>query len=211
MPQVLTGPYILQFPSINLAVIDSSNACDYGLLNSDSYVNQFSILNNLIKTAASDGKQTWVQTHRPLWGIDKLDTGGSCGKNNANKYCVVNKTMQHAMKQNHLPKSVNLIVSGHMHRFQMVDFKSDKHPDQLVVGNSGVKLSSLHPKKSKQIKIGKHKATVKGAKQFGYMNISLTGDNQWQGQLLNPNLSSPILFDCDSANYPMCQKPVTTK
>lgn len=209
-PQILSAPYILQFPTLNLAMVDSTNACDYGLLNSENYINQFSILKNLIKTAASDDKPTWIQTHRPIWGVDKLDSGGSCGKNKSNKYCIVNKTMQNAMKQYRLPKAVNLIVSGHMHRFQLVDFKSDKHPDQLVVGNGGVKLSGLHPKTSKQIEIGKYKAAVLGIKQFGYMNIKLKPNDQWQGQLLNPNLSPSVLLNCDSLNYPMCEKPDTT-
>ena len=200
-PEVLSPPYLLSFSSLNLAVIDSTNACDYGLLNSDSYINQFSILQNLIKSA-DNNKPTWLQMHRPLWGVD----GGSCGNNSSAQYCYVNQTMQNAIKHSPLAKSVDLIVSGHMHRFQLVDFKSKKRPDQLVIGNSGVKLSGLHPKTTKVLKIDNKKATVMGLKQFGYMNISLSGNKSWVGELLNPNLAEPVLLQCDSKKYPMCKK-----
>ena len=204
-PEVFSPPYLLNFSSLNLAVVDSSNACDYGLLNRDSYINQFSILQNLINSA-DNNHQTWVQMHRPLWGVDGLDAGGSCGNDSSGKYCYVNQTMQNANKHSPLPKSVNLIVSGHMHRFQFVDFKSKKHPDQLIVGNSGVKLSSLHPKTTKTLKIDNHTTTVMGIKQFGYMNISLNGNKNWVGELLNPNLAEPVLLQCDSKKYPACKK-----
>ena len=125
-PTVLSSPYLVSFPSLNIAVLDSANACDYGQLNSESYLNQYALLQQLIHNA-DKGQQTWLQMHRPLWGVDSLDTSGSCGGNPSDKYCYVNQTMQTAQHKFELPKSVNLVVSGHMHRFQVTDFKSKKH------------------------------------------------------------------------------------
>ena len=208
-PTVLSPPYLVSFPQLNIAVLDSANACDYGQLNSDNYLNQYSMLQHLIKNA-DKGQQTWLQMHRPLWGVDSLDDNGSCGGNPSDKYCYVNQTMQSANHKFELPKSVNLIVSGHMHRFQVTDFNSKKHADQLVVGNSGVKLSRQKKKKTTKLKINGHKAIVIGLKQFGYMNISIS-DNNWVGQLLNPELNEPVLIECDSIKKPMCKKTKRNK
>lgn len=201
--QVLSPPFLLAFNSLNIAMVDSANACDYGLLHADEYINQFAIVQSLIDAAKNDN-QTWLQMHRPMWGVDGLDAGGSCG-NDSQQNCFVNQTMQNAIDTNPLDASIDLIVSGHMHRFQVVDFTSRKHPDQLVVGNSGVKLSSMHPKKTTSMKIDGDKATVMGSEQFGYMNITLDGDN-WSGELVNPQLSSTPLFTCDSQKKVLCDQ-----
>ncbi len=208
-PAVLPPPYVVNLDGLNVAVIDSANACDSGILHAESYRNQLALLQQLLEDS-KDQDNTWVQTHRPLWGVDKLDTGGSCGLD-AGKYCIINQTMQTAMTQAALPKQVDLIMSGHMHRFQVLDFKSNKHPDQFVVGNSGVKLSGLHPKKTKSLSVDGHQATVMGVKQFGFMNFQLQDKSQWQGQLLNPTLSQPLLLSCDSKHKPICQPPKTSK
>jgi hypothetical protein len=174
------------------------------MLNESSYINQFSLLQHLIHNSNTNN-QTWLQMHRPLWGVDKLDDNGSCGTDVEDKYCYVNQTMQQANDNFPLDKSVDLIVSGHMHRFQVVDFKSSKHPDQLIVGNSGVQLSSMHPKKTEKLKIDGNKTTVMGNDQFGYMTINITSKN-WVGELINPNLTTPILMSCDSRKSPLCKE-----
>ncbi len=202
-PQILSQPFLLDFKNLNVAVVDSANACDYGLLNGDAYINQYAMVQGLID-AAGNKNQTWLQMHRPMWGVDELDAGGSCG-NGSKKYCFVNQTMQNAIDVMPLDASVDLVVSGHMHRFQVVDFSSKRHPDQLVIGNSGVKLSGMHPKKTTAMKINGKKAIVMGAKQFGYMNITLDGKD-WHGELVNPQLSQSPLFVCDSQNKVLCKK-----
>jgi hypothetical protein len=203
-PTILSTPYVVELGNLNVAVLDSANACDYGLLNESSYTNQFSLLQHLIHNS-NPKNQTWLQMHRPLWAVDQLDDMGSCGTSVDDKFCYVNQTMQLANAQFPLDKSVDLIVSGHMHRFQVVDFKSSKHADQLVVGNSGVKLSGMHPKKTTKLKIDSHKATVMGVDQFGYMTFNITSKN-WLGELINPNLETPLLMKCDSKKTPLCEK-----
>ncbi len=202
-PEVLTPPYLVSLKGLNLAVVDSANACDSGWLHADNYRNQFSIVKQLIH---NNKNTTWVQTHRPLWGVDQLDNNGSCGIDSG-KYCIINQTMQAAVAETSLPESVDLIMSGHMHRFQVLDFKATKHADQFVVGNSGVKLSGLHPKKTKTLTIDGQQATIMGIKQFGYMSFQLQGSKNWQGQLLNPTLAKPVLLSCDSQNKPICSMP----
>ena len=202
-PLVLSPPYLVNLGSLDVVVLDSANACDSGLLNSDSYVNQFTMVQGLINNADGNKKQTWLQTHRPLWGVDKLDTGGKCGPQGSDKYCYVNQTLQYANRQSPLPSEVDLVVSGHMHRFQVVGFSTD-HPQQLIVGNSGVELATTHPKKAAELMIDGTEATVMGTSEFGYMSIDV-GQNYWTGTLLNA--SPPV--SCDSRKPKIC--PPTKK
>lgn len=197
-PLVLSAPYLVDLGTLNLVVLDSANACDAGLLNSESYINQFSLLRRLIGNAGNN-KRTWLQTHRPLWGVDKLDTVGACGSE-ADKYCYVNQTLQHANTRSPLPDNVELILSGHMHRFQIVSFEGS-HAQQLIIGNGGVELSKLYPKKPKKLMIAGDKAHVTGVSQFGFMEITVDKQH-WRGRLLGQGGSK--LAECHSKDSPIC-------
>ena len=200
-PNVFSAPYLINLNGINVAVLDSANACDAGSLNQALYQNQLGLMNRLIAQADQDDP-TWVQSHRPFWGVDKLDDNGFCG-DDSEQYCMVTQTIQNVLDVQPLNQNVQLVLSGHMHRFQLVDFKSSKHPDQFVVGNSGVKLAHMHPKKTKQLTIDGHQATVMGLDQFGYMSFDLDTHQSWQGQVLNDQ--NQVLMDCDSRQKPLCQ------
>ncbi|MFC3194897.1 metallophosphoesterase [Marinicella sediminis] len=202
-PDVLSAPYVIDLSGLNVAVLDSANACDAGSLFVNSYENQLALMNQLIRNAGQD-EATWVQTHRPLWGVDQLDDNGNCGSD-PGKYCMINQTLQRAMNSQPLDATVRLIMSGHMHRFQVADFKSAKHPDQFVIGNSGVRLSGMHPKTTQKLIIDGHQATVMGLDQFGFMAFSLQKHNQWQGEVLDSQ--SNALLTCDSEHKPICTKP----
>ena len=186
---------------LNVAVLDSANACDAGSLHEDAYQNQLVLMNRLI-AQADDKDPSWVMTHRPFWGVDKLDDLGSCGTD-SDTYCMVTQTIQRVLDKHPLNQAVQLIFSGHMHRYQVVDFSSDKHPDQFVIGNSGVKLAHMHPKTTQKLKVDGHKATVMGLDQFGYMSFRLLDKQQWQGQVLGTDQS--VLMHCASKNRPLCQ------
>ena len=111
----------------------------------------------------------------------------------------MNQTLQYANTQSPLPSEVDLVVSGHMHRFQVVSFSTD-HPQQLIVGNSGVKLAKTHPKKAEKLKIDGDEATVMGMSEFGYMSI-VVRQNHWTGTLIN---ASPLVT-CDSRKSTICK------
>jgi len=202
-PNVLSAPYLINLKGLNVAVLDSANACDAGLLNEDAYQNQLVLMNRLVAQTDHDDP-TWVQSHRPFWGVDKQDDTGACGSD-SNQYCMVTQTIQQVMDSEPLNQHVQLILSGHMHRFQLVDFKSGKHPDQFVVGNSGVKLAHMHPKKTKTLTVDGHQATVMGLDQFGFMNFDLGKHQAWQGQVLNSQ--NQVMLSCDSQQKPLCQNP----
>ena len=199
-PIVLSPPYVVNLGTLNLAVLDSANACDSGLLNSEDYVNQFYLMRNLLNQAPDAG-HTWLQSHRPFWGVDKLDSNGACGSDPANPYCYVNQTLQYADGKTALSKRLDLVVSGHMHRFQLVSFESGTHAQQLIVGNGGVELGKQHPKKTTKLIIDSEKATVLGVDKFGYMVLKLQKQG-WTGKLFGEKKK---LLKCDSAFYPVCK------
>ena len=200
---IFSPPYLVNLGLLDIVVLDSANACDSGLLHSDSYVNQFNLIRGLIGNSGI-AQQTWVQTHRPLWGVEQLDTIGVCGSQNSDKYCFVNQTLQYADNQSPLPESVNLVVSGHMHRFQAVSFL-ESHPDQLIVGNSGVKLANTFPKETTQLTIDGDEAIVTGVSDFGYMSISIN-KSHWTGNLIGTSSTSLPIVSCDSQKFPICIK-----
>jgi hypothetical protein len=197
-PTVLSAPYLVDLGTISLVVLDSANACDTGLLNGESYVNQLALVRRLSKNAG-EHKRTWLQSHRPLWGVDKLDVVGTCGQS-ADKYCYVNQTLQYANARSPLPENVELILSGHMHRFQVVSFAGN-HPQQLIVGNSGVELAKSHPKKPKELTIDGETAQVTGMSEFGVMAITLD-KHDWSGILHGQDGSK--LAVCNSKDSPIC-------
>ncbi len=201
-PTISAPPYLLQLAPLNLLMVDAANACDSGLLNRDDYVNQFALAKQLQRNAAK-AKQNWLIIHRPIWGIDGLDGVGACGVDQNDGYCHVTQTLLAADKATGLSKGVDLVISGHMHRFQVVSFKSKSHAQQLILGNGGVKLASLHPKTTKKLKIDGHKATVMGLKQFGYMSVALD-QASWSGVLKGTKEST--LMSCQSGSYPICSE-----
>jgi hypothetical protein len=201
-PMVLSLPYLVNLGSLNVVVLDSANACDSGLLHTDSYINQFDLIKSFIADADADAdneQQTWLQTHRPLWGVDTLDAVGTCGSQSSDKYCFVNKTLQYANAQSPLSAKLDLVVSGHMHRFQVVNF-SKEQPQQLIVGQSGVKLAQTPLKRPMTLTIDGHKAAVMGMSEFGYMRI-VVKKHSWSGELLGAGQAPLATFD--STNSPI--------
>lgn len=201
MPQVFSAPYRVSLDGVNMLVMDSTNACDSGRLYENEYVNQFNMMNELLKRAPAS-EQNWLLSHRPLWGIAGPDAVGSCGPD-SDEYCIITQTLLDADDQTGLSAHLDLVVSGHMHRFQVVNFKSNTHAQQIISGNGGVKLESLHPKTTTSMQIDGHTATVMGVKQFGYMTLTLEGAD-WSGSLMGVNTET--LLSCDSGNYPMCKE-----
>ncbi|GAB6041888.1 metallophosphoesterase [Endothiovibrio diazotrophicus] len=199
-PTLSAQPFLVHFDPLNLLVVDAANACDSGLLNADDYVNQFALTKQL-QSNAPKAKQTWLVIHRPVWGIVKRDDVGACGANPTDKYCHITRTLLAADHATGLSEGLDLVLSGHMHRFQAVGFKSKSHAQQLILGNGGVKLASLHPKSTKELAIDGHKATVQGLKEFGYMTIELDKSN-WQGVLMGDR--EKALMKCKSGSYPLC-------
>ena len=121
-----TEPYAVDIGLVRLLIFDSASADDNNAPQNlvDVYTQQFSIINDL----ANDN--SWILTHRPIWGIGEFD----------NELFQINLTLQ-AATGNNLKPGINLVLSGHLHFFEMLRFEGGRSP-QFIVGNSGTELDS---------------------------------------------------------------------
>ena len=110
--------------------MDTANADEHPNF-PDRYAAQFAEL-----AGPAEGKPAWLVSHRPIWGVDWLDQG---------TFQTSNVTLQHALRHDPhsaMPEGVELVLSGHIHRFEALTFPNTQRPPQLVVGNSGISLET---------------------------------------------------------------------
>jgi hypothetical protein len=105
-------------------MLDSSSADDTAAPQDlvDVYSAQIDALSEIA------GNNAWLVVHHPVWVIGEFD--GDLFRSNV--------TLQ-ASTGNVLKPGINLVLSGHIHFFEMLNFVDDR-PPQFVVGFSGTKL-----------------------------------------------------------------------
>jgi hypothetical protein len=128
---IYTSPYPLYLGSnLRLLMLDSADACGEWAQDDQipMYRQQFARLAEY--AASGTATQTWLVTHKPLWGILRdTDT----------RQRVLNFTLQQA-SGNTLPPQISLVVSGHEHLFQAITFEEPGLPPALLVGTGGAEL-----------------------------------------------------------------------
>jgi hypothetical protein len=82
----------------------------------------------------------WLAFHRPIWASGVSLFGFVVGDN---------KTLAEAAR-NDIPPNVDLLLSGHIHTFQILSFEEDL-PIQIVSGNGGDELHLTAPADPKGI------------------------------------------------------------
>lgn len=189
-----TPPYPLYLgDSLRLLVLDSSVACDEHLQRdaiADFRV-QFTRLAEI--AARGTAAQTWLITHRPMWGILRSGPQGST---------VLNYTLQQA-SGNRLPASVSLVLSGHEHLFQAVTF-ADGLPPNLLIGSGGTELDDPAELAARveQIPVSPSGPTIAAGvtvHDHGYFVIE-RGDEGWSGVFYD-RFDQPLVT-CDSTARP---------
>jgi hypothetical protein len=175
---VFVPPYRVDFGRLNLVVMDSANACDTFPNFTATYAQQFEAVQEL----AAD-RLTWLIGHRPIWGVDQ---GASPGQ-----FDISNAALQQALRQSSggsLPASVQLVLAGHMHRFEAVSFETGR-PPQLVIGNSGTQLNDNPLAGPFTADVDGEAAKGLAANEFGYLDIRLRPTGDWLGMVVDPRLS----------------------
>ncbi len=189
--------YKVSFANVDIAMLDSANACD-SFSNSpftQVYEKEFIKLDQLL----SKTKPAWLLSHRPVWGITEYYEGGSTACTSTNDYGCVNQMMQSAIAKlpnRRLSPAIGLLLAGHMHRFQSVSF-NQKRPPLIVVGTSGVKLDDSPPDGAISTTIDGLASEVLTSNNtvqnngvsydaFGYLDITLNKKAQWKAKLVNP-------------------------
>ncbi len=204
---VILPSYTIELATLDVAVLDSANACDGHAPFSDCTTHPTSPvcvsatqLSELF-AAAPAGKRTWLLSHRPFWGAEAPDNG-DCSDTS---WSTINSTLQASLAQaGSIPAALELAVAGHMHRFQTLTFTgSETLPPQLIVGDSGVKLDDFDPSPCAfNTSVGGQPATgveLNQAGQYGFLHVTGLGGSGWQGKLLGP---SGTMACCDSSNPP---------
>ena len=126
--QTFTAPFAVRAGDLDLYVIDSGAIAD----RSHEKAGVAAIAGQLDRLGpALDLGHGWIITHRPVWGLVPVARVGSAapfevGLNFAEQDAVRGRTLA----------GVQMVVSGHVHHFQALDF-GPARPAQLVVGTGG--------------------------------------------------------------------------
>jgi hypothetical protein len=117
------GPYAVPLGHVNLIVMDNASAADILPSGStiDTYKADFTALPKL------STQPTWLAMHHPIWGVTKLELGMVLGGN---------ATLMDAQDSAGLPSSVDLLLAGHIHTFEAINYAQNL-PPQLIVGEGG--------------------------------------------------------------------------
>ena len=185
-------PYTINLNDLQLIVMDTSNACDYYA--PDATTNLYKKQIEQSFKTIKDDVGTWLITHRPIWGVNEYNS----------KDYILNKTLQTSLAQTSigkLPNAIDLVYSGHMHKFQTLTFFHAKVASQIILGNSGVKLDySGVQGEIPPFSINKKEVFGIEKSEFGFMDINYNSNGSWTSQLIK--LDSSILANCDSSNPP---------
>lgn len=208
-PMIFSQPFAINLDKVNILVLDSTNACDSGLLNLDQYQNQFVLGKQMLK-ALPTGFNI-LQTHRPMFAVDRLDKVGTCGEGQQSGQCQMSQTLQQANRLTGLTDEVELLISGHMHLFQSTHFEASVFPDQLVVGNSGVILEDNFPPEPIQLKMENNTAYTNGISEYGYLKLEIPavvdGSDKkaaWNAILINPD--NKTILACQPGQEQLCER-----
>lgn len=160
-----TAPYRTAPGGLSLAVFDGGDADDFKTIPDKVtlYAAQMAAL------LAGAPPHTWLVTHRPVWSLAQGNLPG----------VPMNLTEEAAIK-GHVPDTLDLVVSGHLHDFTTYDFGGD-HPAQLIAGTGGDTLLPLadHPLVGSEIDgVTVKKGTMLAT--FGYFVMDRAADG-WGG------------------------------
>jgi Calcineurin-like phosphoesterase len=123
------APYAIPLPGMTLAVMDDATAPDTAAPRDlvQLYRGDFSALK-----AITPGP-VWLTTHRPLSGYVLVPPFIPAGGN---------QTLLAAMREDGFPENIELMISGHIHAFEAINYLGNVAP-QLIAGNSGDSLSNV--------------------------------------------------------------------
>lgn len=192
--------YSLDLGDTRLFIIDTSDAGDI-LAPSD----QVSFYEDNLKTIAkSTAAHNWIITHKPFWFVrDNTEIDQDLQTHFTNAQQSAWNEIQ--------PKNVDLLLSGHVHIFQTINYNNGR-PPQVIVGASGATLnnnlahiSQLQGYNSGGVDIN----SGISIDSFGYMTLEKQ-NNQWTAQMRTPY--GNILANCIlQQNQFVCHKTSNAK
>ncbi|HVC50692.1 MAG TPA: metallophosphoesterase [Stellaceae bacterium] len=125
----MTAPYRIETGGLSLLMFDDADADDFTTEPKKvaAYAAQ---LAGLLRRAPP---HSWLVTHRPVWALAMGNLPG----------VPLNLTGQAAIR-GHVPPTLDMVVSGHLHDFASYQF-GPKRPSQLIAGTGGDTLLPVTP------------------------------------------------------------------
>ncbi len=164
-----TAPYAIPVGDRRVLVLDSSAASDATAPPDQTaeYTAQFATLQTLT------GPSAWLLSHKPLWGVYKIDGTG------ADLQISPDSVELETASGNTLPTGVELVLSGHVHRFELIGFaEAAQRPPQVVSGNAGGTLDPPVAAAPAGLALaGETFAAEVITSEFGYLTLESTGDD----------------------------------
>jgi predicted phosphodiesterase len=193
--------YSINLGNVRLFIIDTAEASDIF-----SPSDQVSFYEDNLKTVKnSTAIHNWIITHKPFWFVRD-----HTGIDQALLQSHFTNAQQSAWNEIQ-PANVDLLLSGHVHVFQTVNFDNGR-PPQVIVGASGATLNNnlahitqLQGYNSGEVAI----SSGINIDTFGYMTLEKQ-NKQWIAQMRTPD--GKILANCVLQQKQfICQKTAKSK
>ncbi len=125
-----TAPYVVGAGAVQLLMFDSSFANDSAITPNDVAIYQSQLQAALPQLT----RPTLFVTHKPSYGLISSTGAG------ASTTVTGGDADEQALFSTGVPAPIGMLLSGHIHNYQAVQFASKAYAPQLVVGNSGTLL-----------------------------------------------------------------------
>jgi len=168
--QAYPPAYVADLGTLKLIVLDSSAAFDIQL--DEKQIGQYAS-----QLGSIHESHVWLVDHDPFWGLRAPLHAGQPPD-------PLTAPMAEAWRRAS-PQGIDLIVSGHIHLFELLGLNHD-HPPQLIAGNAGTDLAPAIPQSENGDKVFSD-AVVTGRSEhkFGYTLLTRTV-NGWNLTLESP-------------------------
>ncbi|HSZ10716.1 MAG TPA: metallophosphoesterase [Rhizomicrobium sp.] len=182
MPCAHLAPYAVPIGGVTLAVMDDADAPDEvpDLRLVSEYRADFASLAKL------GTEPLWITMHRPIWGAVTGPLGLTVGGN---------ATIIASLDKDAL-KPVSLMLSGHIHAFEVLNYKGNV-PPQILAGNSGDNLDPAPTDLSGIDLSGQYVTDGLARNAFGFL-LMTRSDKGWNVEVHNAD--GALAMTCVFAN-----------
>jgi hypothetical protein len=164
-------PMLIDLDGVKLAVLDENDADDAKKKPTEAVIQSIQADLGVIGAYRPD----WLITHHPFRGVSKK--ADADGDEDEKEVIGANATLLAALK-GYDESSLTLMLSGHIHNFQIENYAAPL-PPQLVVGEGGDNLDTKVPEKLTGLVTGGQRIesglSIPG---FGYVVVDRIGDSQ---------------------------------
>jgi hypothetical protein len=197
------APFSIPLQGLNLVVADNADAPETSLVEAS-----LPVYRQEIAALANAPSPTWWLLHRPIWGLITGPLGLPVGGN---------LTLMAAASADGIPSPVSLMLSGHIHTFEAINYESNKPvPPQIVAGFGGDTLDPTPTNLRGAIFQGSYGVDVKDGISiggFGFLLLSKTTDAKaneiWTVDVYDGqgHVQRQCLFQNGSVDCPTAAKP----